>query len=123
MCRANPRYARAISKSFARSPGSCGRSAVRTQRSAWRWYWLLSIMGDLWLAGAGIEWAFGHNWTVKLEYDYLGLSDRTVFTPQTSFLAGDIFTNTGNNGNNNIQMVKLGINYLFNWGSPVVARY
>jgi outer membrane immunogenic protein len=76
-----------------------------------------------WLAGAGVEWAFGYNWTVKLEYDYLGLSDRTVFTPQTSFLAGDIFTNTGNNGNNNIQMVKLGINYLFNWGSPVVARY
>jgi len=33
-------------------------------------------------------------------------------------LAGDTITSE-----HNIQMVKLGINYRFNWGGPVVARY
>jgi outer membrane immunogenic protein len=73
-----------------------------------------------WLVGAGVEWAVANNWTVKLEYDYLGLSSRTVTVPATApFLAGDTF----NTGNRNVQMVKLGVNYLFNWGNPVVARY
>src|SRR5262249_15779308 len=30
-----------------------------------------------WLVGGGIEWAFAPNWSVKIEYDYLGLSSRT----------------------------------------------
>jgi outer membrane immunogenic protein len=74
-----------------------------------------------WLVGAGIEWAFAYNWTVKIEYDYLGLGSRTLTVPAGSLiLANDTFTTSGSN---NIQMVKLGVNYLFNWGSPVVARY
>jgi outer membrane immunogenic protein len=56
---------------------------------------------------------------VKLEYDYLGLGNRTFFVPATSpFLAGDTFTSN----NRNVQMVKVGVNYLFNWGAPA-ARY
>jgi outer membrane immunogenic protein len=62
-----------------------------------------------WLAGAGIEWAFANNWTVKFEYDYIGLSART-FTIPTGVLAGDTFTT----GSNNIQMVTAGVNFLFN---------
>ena len=75
-----------------------------------------------WLAGAGIEWAFASNWTVKLEYDYLGLGSSNSFTvPATApLLAGDTFS-TGSN--RNLQMAKVGINYLFNWSNPVVARY
>jgi opacity protein-like surface antigen len=30
-----------------------------------------------WLVGAGIEWAFAANWSAKVEYNYLGLEDRT----------------------------------------------
>jgi outer membrane immunogenic protein len=73
-----------------------------------------------WLVGAGIEYAFTNNWTVKLEYDYLGLGSRTFTVPGTVIpaLAGDTITS-----NHNVQMVKLGVNYLFNWGGPVVARY
>jgi opacity protein-like surface antigen len=33
-----------------------------------------------WLAGGGIEYAFKPNWTVKLEYDYLGLGNWTAST-------------------------------------------
>jgi outer membrane immunogenic protein len=68
-----------------------------------------------WLVGAGIEWAFAPNWSAKVEYNYLGLDDRTFIVPAgvPGFLPGDTFTQS----NRNIQMVKVGINYLFNWSS------
>jgi outer membrane immunogenic protein len=73
-----------------------------------------------WLVGAGYEYAFTNNWTVRLEYDYLFLGHRTLVIPATApLLAGDTFTS--NNGN--VQMVRVGVNYLFNWGAPVAARY
>jgi outer membrane immunogenic protein len=74
-----------------------------------------------WLVGAGFEYAFTPNWTVKAEYDYLGLGNRTVFIPVGAGgpFAGDTFTTN----NRNVQMVKVGVNYLFNWGAPVAARY
>jgi outer membrane immunogenic protein len=73
-----------------------------------------------WLVGAGFEYAFTNNWTVKFEYDYLGLGSRTFFIPATApLLAGDTFTSN----NRNLQMVKVGVNYLFNWGAPVAATY
>jgi outer membrane immunogenic protein len=73
-----------------------------------------------WLAGAGIEWAFANNWTARVEYDYFGLSSRSFTVPVGSlFLGGDTF----NTGSNHIQTLTVGINYLFNWGQPVVARY
>jgi len=73
-----------------------------------------------WLVGGGLEWAFTNNWTVKLEYDYLALNARSfTVPPSAAFLAGDTFTT----GDHNFQMVKVGINYLFNWGNTVVARY
>jgi outer membrane immunogenic protein len=65
--------------------------------------------------GAGIEWAFAPNWSAKVEYNYLGLDDRTFIVPAAvpGFLPGDTFTQS----NRNIQMVKVGVNYLFNWSS------
>jgi outer membrane immunogenic protein len=67
-----------------------------------------------WLVGAGFEYAFTNNWTVKFEYDYLGLGSRTFFIPATApLLAGDTFTSN----TRNLQMVKIGVNYLFNWGA------
>jgi hypothetical protein len=42
--------------------------------------------------------------------DYLGLRSRTITVPAGGFLAGDTFTI----GNPNVQMVKFGVNYLFN---------
>lgn len=65
-----------------------------------------------WLVGAGIEWAFAPNWSAKVEYNYLGLDDRTFTSVPASgfpFLAEDTFTQR----NRSIQMVKVGINYLF----------
>jgi outer membrane immunogenic protein len=73
-----------------------------------------------WLVGGGIEWAVTDHWTVKLEYDYVRLTNQSFTIPGTApFLAGDTFSNA----RANLQMAKVGVNYLFNWGSPVVARY
>lgn len=71
-----------------------------------------------WTAGGGVEWAFAGNWTVKAEYDYVGLSDASFTVPAGLPLAGDTFT-----AKRDIQMVTVGVNYLFNWQAPVVARY
>jgi outer membrane immunogenic protein len=66
-----------------------------------------------WTAGAGTEWAFYNNWTARLEYDYVGLSNTSLTVPASSaVLPGDVFTTH----NRNIQLVTVGINYLFNWG-------
>jgi len=63
-----------------------------------------------WVVGVGWEWAFAGNWSWKVEYDYLGLSSRSFTVAAGSpFLVGDTF-----HGNRNVQMVKVGINYLFN---------
>jgi outer membrane immunogenic protein len=66
--------------------------------------------------GAGIEWAFAPNWSMKIEYDYLGLNSRTFVVPAGGFFGGDTFATS----NPNVQMAKIGFNYLFNYG---VSRY
>jgi outer membrane immunogenic protein len=66
-----------------------------------------------WLVGGGIEWAFAPNWSAKIEYDYLGLNNRTFTAPAGTFLAGDTFSTS----NPNVQMVKVGANYLFKYGA------
>jgi len=65
------------------------------------------------LLGAGMEWAFAENWSAKVEYNYLGFDRRTfVVAPGAPIFAGDTF----NHGNSNVQMVKAGVNYRFNFG-------
>ena len=73
------------------------------------------------MIGSGFEWAFAENWSAKVEYDYLGLGTRTFTVPVGFPLAGDTFST----GNRNLQMLKVGLNYRFNWGiaSPVTTRY
>jgi outer membrane immunogenic protein len=68
-----------------------------------------------WLAGGGVEWAFARNWSVRLEYDYLGLNNQSFVIPATfpvAALAGDTFSTR----NRDIQMATVGLNYHFNWG-------
>jgi outer membrane immunogenic protein len=68
-----------------------------------------------WLVGGGLEWAFAHNWTVRFEYSYIGLSNRSFVVPaRFPALAGDTFTTQ----NPTVQTASVGINYLFNLGNP-----
>jgi outer membrane immunogenic protein len=80
-----------------------------------------SITGDSsrsesgFLVGGGIEYAFTNNWTVKVEYEYLGLSSRTFLVPVGApFFVGNVFTTRSRH----VDELKVGLNYLFN-----VARY
>ncbi len=73
-----------------------------------------------WVIGAGAEWAFTPNWSMKLEWDYLRRSGDTFTVPLGArFLAGDTFST----GDRNIQVVKLGVNYRFNWGAAAGRPY
>ena len=72
------------------------------------------------LAGAGVEWAFAPNWTVKLEYDFLALNS----LPITSTTAAAAVVAESSPGNRNLQTFTVGVNYVFNWGPfPLVPRY
>ena len=75
---------------------------------------------SVFFAGAGLEWAFVNNWTVKAEFEILNVGNRTFTVPTGApFLVGDTFT-----GTRTIQLVKVGFNYLFNWGpGTVTASY
>ncbi len=64
-----------------------------------------------WTVGAGVEYAFYAGLSVRLEYDYIGLTNQTLTVPvgTAGFTATDQFS--GNN--RSIQMVLAGINYTF----------
>jgi outer membrane immunogenic protein len=65
-----------------------------------------------WTLGAGLEWAMFGNWSLKLEYDYLDLGDRTV-----TFNAA-VLPATSTSIGQRISEIKFGINYRF-LGDPL----
>jgi outer membrane immunogenic protein len=70
--------------------------------------------------GAGIEYAFTNNWSLKGEYLYLGT--RRTFTQSGvagGGLAGTVETNTASEPG--VHTAKIGINYRF--GGPILAKY
>lgn len=66
-----------------------------------------------WLAGAGFEYAFAPNWTAKVEYDFIALSNTSVTVPPGA--VGFTPADTISTNNHDIQMLTIGFNYLFNW--------
>ena len=66
--------------------------------------WNGSSTNGGWLIGGGIEYGFKAHWTVKLEYDYLALSNWNSATVPAVALSRDV------------QMIKAGINYKFESG-------
>lgn len=65
-----------------------------------------------WTVGAGVEWSFAPNWTVKAEYLYFDLDDIDYvafpLAPNPPFALAQSFENNGS-------IVRLGINYKFSW--------
>jgi outer membrane immunogenic protein len=59
------------------------------------------------ILGAGWEYAFLHNWTVKVEYNYLGFDSHTIAYPSTGGSAQSFPVR------DSINVVKVGVNYLF----------
>jgi outer membrane immunogenic protein len=85
----------------------------------------LSATRSGWTAGGGVELGLWPNWSAKIEYDYMGFGTRTLGSFVTT---GDAQIPTGSillrDHDTNIQVVKAGVNYHFNWGAaPVLANY
>lgn len=72
-----------------------------------------------WTAGAGVEWQFAPHWTAKVEYQHLEFDNvgRDYSYPGFPAASRHIVTD------GHIDTVRVGVNYLFNLGGPVVARY
>jgi outer membrane immunogenic protein len=65
--------------------------------------------------GAGLEYMFAQNWSAKVEYQYYNFG-------KTNFVTPVVLTAFGSTRDDE-HTVKAGINYRFNWGGPVVAKY
>jgi outer membrane immunogenic protein len=75
-----------------------------------------------WTVGAGAEWMFLPNWTVFLEYDFLGFGTKTI---PFAFVNGGGFSETWDI-RQDVQIITVGLNVRFDWGkgkAPVVAKY
>ena len=71
---------------------------------------------DGYTVGAGLEYMFAPSWSAKVEYQYYNFGSTTFVAPSPAVLVGTSFRDDEHT-------VKAGINYRFNWGGPVVARY
>jgi outer membrane immunogenic protein len=78
-----------------------------------------------WTVGAGAEWGFADNWSVKLEYLHADFGNSSYFVPDVvvPIGGGGTFTVLSQNVHLTDDMVRVGVNYRFGWGGPVVARY
>ena len=70
-----------------------------------------------WTVGAGVEAMFAPSWSAKLEYLYadFGTSGGGAYTTPAGINVAA--------SERNVNIVRAGINYHFDWGGPVVARY
>lgn len=64
-----------------------------------------------WTAGFGFEWAFWNNWSLRAEYDFIGLNSPKTFTvaPGPTIFGGDVVTYNYRN----ISIMTAGVNYKF----------
>jgi len=70
----------------------------------------LDVKKDGYTVGAGLEYLFTQNWSGKIEYQYYDFGKSNAYSGVTSSRTEE-------------HTVKAGLNYRFNWGGPVVAKY
>jgi len=73
-----------------------------------------------WMVGVGIEYAFAQNWSVKAEYNYMDFGTERIFVKSTGIEPTQ--PNFDEDIRRTIQVAKVGLNYKFDWGGPLV-RY
>jgi outer membrane immunogenic protein len=76
-----------------------------------------------WAAGGGVEYAILQNWSIKVEYLRLQFdnSSPTAFSP--GMLAPAVIVPHQYNVSGTDNIVRVGVNYRFGLGGPVVAKY
>ena len=73
-----------------------------------------------WMLGAGVEYAFLNNWSAKLEYNFMDFGNDRIRLAGTFRDVNPAHPSV--TIDQQIHVVKLGVNYRFNWG-VVAARY
>jgi len=68
---------------------------------------------DGYTVGGGLEYLFTQNWSGKIEYQYYDFGTVNFVTPAA--VVGSF--------RNDEHTIKVGLNYRFGWGAPVVAKY
>ena len=79
------------------------------------------------VVGTGLEVGFAPNWSVAVEYDHLFMDRNSRSFTSTGVLLPAIIPVGGvfrtDSISQNVDLITARINYHFNWGSPVVAKY
>jgi outer membrane immunogenic protein len=70
---------------------------------------------DGYTVGAGAEYMFAPSWSAKLEYMYYNFGTTTIVTAPAAAV--------GSRFNDDEHVLKVGVNYRFNWANPMGARY
>jgi outer membrane immunogenic protein len=74
------------------------------------------------MLGGGLEYGLANNWSIKIEYNWMDFGTDTVNRSSLATATG-VVTPLQRLNDTQIQEVKFGLNYRFNWGAPIVARY
>jgi outer membrane immunogenic protein len=82
-----------------------------------------SFTNDGWVLGFGTEWMITQNWTAFVETDYMRFEDKKVAFTLNPFFTGPVNVRFNTNQTQTLAIAKVGVNYKFGWGSPVVAKY
>jgi outer membrane immunogenic protein len=86
-----------------------------TSRESTAWGWML---------GMGTEWMITRNWTAFIEYDYIEFDKKNEGFPiNPALLPPGTALTVNADLKNKLSIAKVGVNYKFDWGTPVVARY
>jgi len=63
-------------------------------------------------AGFGLEWAFWNNWSLRAEYDFIGLNNQNfTVSPGPTIFGADVITY----GQRNVSIMTAAVNYKFGW--------
>jgi outer membrane immunogenic protein len=79
-----------------------------------------------WTVGGGLEWMFAHSWSIRAEYLYVQLDANGGQVLNTAVLGPSALATDAmrlDTGRDKLNIVRVGLDYKFDWAGPVVARY
>jgi outer membrane immunogenic protein len=76
-----------------------------------------------WTVGLGTEWMITNNWTAFIEYNYYEFDKKNYGFPILPALLAPASLTINTDLRNTLSVAKVGLNYKFDWGGAVVAKY
>jgi outer membrane immunogenic protein len=76
-----------------------------------------------WLIGMGTEWMITRNWSAFVEYNYIEFDKKNEAFLINPALTAPFRINVNADLTNKLSVAKVGVNYKFDWGTPVMAKY